>query len=236
MRALVVLLAHGSPDPRSSQGACDVAHRLGKILPGTIVRVAYLNHDWPTLTAAIGRERDAGEITTVKVLPLLLSKASHALRDVPDAVAQAERDHRIKIEVGETIGMKLDLALALDAQVPAGLPIVLAWAGGRTAIAQAETQLLVDQWHQATGRQIVAAGSSESGEHLLAAAVELQERTTQMPMIATFTLFPGVLADQVQSAADAIGTRATTPLFAETALIQILADRLSEHPSSDVSA
>lgn len=233
MSALVVLLAHGSPDPRSSQGACDVANRLEKRLGGSIVRVAYLNHDWPTLTAAIGRERDSGEITSISVLPLLLSKASHALRDVPDAVARAERDHRIKIVVGDTIGMQLDLALALDAQVPADLPIVLAWAGGRTAIAQAETQSLVDQWHQATGRQIVAAGSSESGENLLAAAAELQERTNHVPMIATFTLFPGVLADQVLSAANAIGTRATTPVFQETALIEILVDRLSILQTAD---
>ena len=235
MSALIVLLAHGSPDPRSSQGACDVAHRLGTLLPGTIVRVAYLNHDWPTLTAAIGREYDSGLITTITVLPLLLSKASHALRDVPEAVARAERDHRIKIVVGETIGMQLDLALALDSQVPTGIPLVLAWAGGRTAIAQEETQSLVDLWHQATGREIVAAGASESGEHLLAAAHELQDRTNQMPVIVTFTLFPGVLADQVQSAADSIGTRATTPLFQETALIQILADRLSILQTADQS-
>lgn len=227
MSALVVLLAHGSPDPRSSQGACEVAQRLARHLAGTIVRVAYLNHDWPTLTAGIGRECDSGEISTIQVLPLLLSQASHALRDVPDAVARAERDHRIKIVVGETIGMQLDLALGLDTQVPAGVPLVLAWAGGRTAIAQTATQALVDQWHQATGRQIVAAGSSESGEHLMTAAQELQERTKQMPVIATFTLFPGVLADQVQSAAEVIGTRATSPLFQEPALIKILTKRLS---------
>jgi hypothetical protein len=154
---------------------------------------------------------------------------------VPEAVARAERDHRIKIVVGETIGMQLDLALALDSQVPTGIPLVLAWAGGRTAIAQEETQSLVDLWHQATGREIVAAGASESGEHLLAAAHELQDRTNQMPVIVTFTLFPGVLADQVQSAADSIGTRATTPLFQETALIQILADRLSILQTADQS-
>jgi len=226
--ALVVLLAHGSPDPRSSRAACDVAQRLETFLAGPIVRVAYLDHDWPTLSAAIGRALDSGEISTVQVLPLLLSQASHALRDVPAAVARAELDHRFKIGVGQTIGMQLALALALDAHFEPGAPIVLAWAGGRTALAQAATQALVQEWHDATGREIVAAASSESGDHLAQAVAELLTRTQRRPGIATFTLFPGILADQIAKAASEAGIEATGPLYESPALIEILSLRLSQ--------
>ena len=228
MSPLVVLLAHGSPDPRSSAAVDDVAKRLEIHLEGPAVRVAYLNHNWPTLTAAIGRERDAGCVKDVIVLPLLLSNASHALRDVPAAVADAQRDNRIEISVGQTVGMELRLALTLDTQVPRGTPIVLAWAGGRSTQAQDATQQLVNAWHRATGREIVAAPASESGEFLREAVSELHIRTGVTPALATFTLFPGVLADQVAAVAKDLDLTQTTPLFETTELVEILAERLSQ--------
>ncbi len=228
MAALVVLLAHGSPDPRSSAAVEDVATRLQAFLAGPTVRVAYLNHNWPTLTAAIGRERDAGSIQNVVVLPLLLSNASHALRDVPAAVADAERDHRISIVVGETVGLDLSLALALDTQIAEGAPIVVAWASGRSQQAQTSMQELALAWSAQTGREVIAAAATDSGEFLSTAAADLQGRTNRQPALATFTLFPGVLADQVQAAADCLGLTATTPLFEQPALLEILTQRLSQ--------
>lgn len=232
MSPLVVLLAHGSPDPRSSAAVEDLAERFETFLDGPTVRVAYLNHNWPTLTAAVGRERDAGSLQDVVVLPLLLSNASHALRDVPAAVTDAERDSRISITVGETIGMELALALALDSQAAPGSPIVLAWAGGRSTQAQSATQSLVAGWREETGREVVAAAASESGESLRAAAEELQLRTGLAPTLAIFTLFPGVLADQVLAVAHSLGVAATTPLYNQAALVEILALRLSQTTSA----
>jgi sirohydrochlorin ferrochelatase len=228
MSPLVVLLAHGSPDPRSSAAVEDLAERFEAFLDGPTVRVAYLNHNWPTLTAAVGRERDAGSLHDVVVLPLLLSNASHALRDVPAAVADAERDSRISITVGETVGMELALAVALDSQAAPGSPIVLAWAGGRSTQAQSATQSLVARWREATGREIVAAPASESGEFLRAAVEELQILTGLAPTLAIFTMFPGVLADQVLAVAQSLGLTATTPLYNHAALVEILALRLSQ--------
>ena len=232
MPSLVVLLAHGSPDPRSSAAVEELADRFESFLSGPRVRVAYLNHNWPTLTATVGRERDAGSFEDVVVLPLLLSQASHALRDVPAAVADAQRDSRITLTVGETVGMELDLALALDSQVNPGSPIVLAWAGGRSELAQTATAALVDAWQKATGRVVAAAAATESGEFLAATAADLQARTGLQPALATFTLFPGVLADQVRAAADALGLTATTPLFQQPALLEILARRLWQTTSA----
>lgn len=226
MGELVVLLAHGSPDPRSSAAAAQIAADLERHLDGPIVRIAYLQHNWPTLTAAIGRELDSGVITKVRVQPLILTEATHAVRDIPEAIARAERDHRMTLEVGPTIGMDPSLGPALDALIPPDLPVVLAWAGGRTPAAFTSTQALADAWAVASGREIMLAIVSESGESILTAVQELRQRTGRIPIVATFTLFPGVLADQISTAATAAGTNATTPLCQLPTLIDILDHRL----------
>ncbi len=226
MSELVVLLAHGSPDPRSSEAATEIATRLEQHLNGPIVRIAYLQHNWPTLTAAIGRELDSGAITKVRVQPLILTEATHAIRDIPDAIARAERDNRMTLEVGNTLGMDPSLGSAMDALIPAGIPVVLAWAGGRTPAAFASTEALARAWASQSGREISLAIVSESGEAIIAAVDELKQRTGRTPMVATFTLFPGVLADQISSAAIAAGTCATTPLYHLPSVIDILDQRL----------
>jgi len=175
---LVVLLAHGSPDPRSSQAAAEIAGKLQARLDDSIVRIAYLQHNWPTLTAAIGRELDSGAITRVCVQPLILTEATHAIRDIPEAVSRAERDNRITLEVGDTIGMDPRLACALDATIPPGLSVVLAWAGGRTPQAYASTQALADRWSADSGRAIALAVAGESGESIVTAVQQAGAQAT----------------------------------------------------------
>ncbi|MDO9485891.1 MAG: CbiX/SirB N-terminal domain-containing protein [Actinomycetota bacterium] len=226
MGELIVLLAHGSPDLRSSQAAAGVAQTLERHLAGPIVRIAYLQHNWPTLTAAIGREMDSGAISRVRVQPLILTEATHAVRDIPEAIARAERDHRMILDVGSTIGMDPSLGRAMDALIPQGSPVVLAWAGGRTPAAFASTQALADSWAHFSNREIALAIVSESGDSILAAVQDLAERTGKKPVVATFTLFPGVLADQIAAAAARAGTCATTPLYELPKLIDILDQRL----------
>ncbi len=78
---LGVLLAHGSPDPRSSAcvraAASAVAARTG-----LDVVAAFLDHDEPSRGGAVG-----GHDGDVVVLPLLLSSGFHARVDVPEAGA-----------------------------------------------------------------------------------------------------------------------------------------------------
>lgn len=74
----VVLLAHGSPDPRSSTAVRAVAELLARGREGSVV-AAFLEHDEPRLAEAEVADGAA-------VLPLLLSSAHHATVDVPRAV------------------------------------------------------------------------------------------------------------------------------------------------------
>ena len=60
----------------------------------------------------------------------------------------------------------------------------------------------------------------------MTAVQDMRLSTGLMPVVATFTLFPGVLADQIAAAAAQAGTYATTPLCELANLIDILDQRL----------
>jgi sirohydrochlorin ferrochelatase len=77
----VVLLAHGSPDPRHARGVEALAARVRGLAPGRAVHTAYLDHHPPTpAEAAAAAGRGA-------VVPVLLTPAYHVRVDVPDAVS-----------------------------------------------------------------------------------------------------------------------------------------------------
>ncbi len=76
----VVLLAHGSPDPRHAEGVDALASRVRRLAPRRPVHPAYLDHHPPT-PADAAREAGSGI-----VVPVLLTPAYHARVDVPEAV------------------------------------------------------------------------------------------------------------------------------------------------------
>jgi uroporphyrin-III C-methyltransferase/precorrin-2 dehydrogenase/sirohydrochlorin ferrochelatase len=76
----LVLLAHGSPDPRHARGVERVAEQVRRRWPGQ-VHAAYLDHHGPSATEVAGR-LDGGVL-----VPLLLTSAYHVKSDVPEAAA-----------------------------------------------------------------------------------------------------------------------------------------------------
>lgn len=87
---VVVLLAHGSPNPRHAEDIEALADRVRRRLPGREgepvprVTVAYLDHHPPTPSQALAEQDEPA--TTVAVLPLLLAPGYHLTNDVPQAL------------------------------------------------------------------------------------------------------------------------------------------------------
>jgi sirohydrochlorin ferrochelatase len=77
----IVLLAHGSPDPRHAQGVETLATHVRELAPHRTVHTAYLDHHGPSATEA---GADLGD--HVVVVPVLVTPAYHAKVDVPAAV------------------------------------------------------------------------------------------------------------------------------------------------------
>ncbi|QXE36935.1 sirohydrochlorin chelatase [Streptomyces sp. GMY02] len=93
----LVVVAHGSRDPRTRATIATLLDRVRELRPGVDVRLGHLGIDEPLLSDTL-----VGLGTGRAVLvPLLLSRGTHIKRDLPAALASAPRLHtRIAAPLG----------------------------------------------------------------------------------------------------------------------------------------
>lgn len=201
MSAPVILLGHGSPDPRAAAALRTLAREVARQRPETRVEVAFLDHDDPGLTGLAIELAWAGYGSAV-VVPAFLSTAFHVRVDVPDAVAAAERSSGLRLVVAEPIGPDPALLDLLDGQLPDG-PVVLACAGTRDEPALAGLRDLARQWADRRGGPVELAYASSGGATPpdVATALAWLEADGTRASVASFTLLPGVLPDRIAAAA-----------------------------------
>jgi len=83
----VVLLAHGSPDPRHTRDIAALAHRVAVAAPHVVVHTAYLDHHPPRIADVADAVGDTGS-GPIGLVPLLLTQAFHARVDIPAAARE----------------------------------------------------------------------------------------------------------------------------------------------------
>jgi sirohydrochlorin ferrochelatase len=181
----VVLLAHGSPDPRSAVVVRAAAEQVADRLEGAEVVAAFLDHDAPSLTEAVDGADD-----DVVVLPLLLSAAFHARVDVPAAVAALDRPVRLL----DPLGHPAQILDALVSQVGIGGAAVVVAAGTRVDAERAAFAEAVAASAARTGVTAYAAFATGPGPSLADALVP---GATVVPWL----LAPGRLLDAVRAEA-----------------------------------
>jgi sirohydrochlorin ferrochelatase len=218
---VAVLLAHGSPDPRSQasvlRAATDVASRSG-----VEVRAAFLDHDSRDLATAVASVDPRDDVV---VLPLLLSTAFHARVDVPAAVATLDREVRLLEPVGHPAAL-LDDLLRRSAR-----PAVVIAAGTR-----------VDEERQAFVRAVAAASSRTRIPAVAAYATGPGRRLEGATRpggsaVVPWLLAPGRLLDAVREAATAHGCRVVGDgLLSEALLLDELAARVTSARAASDSA
>ncbi|MFA7267636.1 MAG: CbiX/SirB N-terminal domain-containing protein, partial [Candidatus Nanopelagicales bacterium] len=114
----VVLLSHGSPDPRARLANDLLSRRVGHRL-NAAVSLASLDHDKARLDGAVAhlQSRDIHEIV---VVPLLLNVAYHATSDVPEQTTAVKVSYPgIKLRVARPVGADATLLKGLDAVLKA---------------------------------------------------------------------------------------------------------------------
>ena len=113
----VVLLAHGSPDPRHARDVSSLVCRVAAAAPHFAVRAAYLDHHPPSVAevgASLAEAGDADGRGPVALVPVLLTRAFHVRVDVPAAAhALAEASGR-EILTTDALGPDVLLARALE--------------------------------------------------------------------------------------------------------------------------
>jgi sirohydrochlorin ferrochelatase len=205
---LGVLLAHGSPDPRSARWVACAAAGAGD-RAGFPVTTAFLDHDQPSLEAAVAEADD-----DVVVLPLLLSSAFHARVDVPAAVDALPRPVRLLSPLGHP-GAVLD--------------VVLSRAEGAAVVVAAGTK--VNEERAAFADAVAASAARVGVTATVAFATGPGARLTESApgtAVVPWLLAPGRLLDAVVAEAQEAGlTLVGGPLLDEATMLDAIAGALT---------
>lgn len=222
-----VLLAHGSPDPRSGvvvrATAATLAHRLA--LP---VSVAFLDHELPDLTSAVQAGRDCDPDDHVVILPLLLSSAFHARVDVPAAVDALPVSSSRQVSLLNPLGHPAQLLD--DLLIRAAGPCVVVAAGTRVDEERDVFVAAVSASSRRTGIFALATFATGPGPRL--EDVVLAGSATVIPWL----LAPGRLLDAIKSAGAAHGcAHSGEGLLLEELMVAEIAARLGSAADKGLS-
>jgi sirohydrochlorin ferrochelatase len=233
--APVVLVAHGSRDPRAAASTRALARAVAAARPGLDVRTAYLDHTHPKPPQVLGALQAAGHAAAT-VVPLLLTAAYHGRVDIPAVLDRARADGlRASITLTDVLGPvdgEVHPALlaglrrrlsALDVSYDA---LVLAAAGTRVAEARETVREAASALGASLGVPCVPAYASAAGPTGADAVRQLQRDGARRVAVAAYFLAPGRLYDMVTSSAREAGAVAVAdPLGNAREIAHLVLDR-----------
>ncbi|WP_432986056.1 sirohydrochlorin chelatase [Dactylosporangium sp. CA-233914] len=230
----VLLVAHGSSDPRAAAATRALARAVAAQRPGSDVRCAFLDHAGPrpgeqlAAFAALGHRRAV-------VVPLLLTNAFHGRYDLP-AVLQRARADGLALDVTTTDVLGAGAPALLLSALRRLLPpisydgVVLAAAGTRDDLARHGVDVAAAALGASLGRPCVAAYASASPVTGAAAVAALRARGCERIAVSSYFLAPGKLHDLVIDSALRAGALApvAAPLGAHVDVARLVVSRLGE--------
>ena len=225
-RLAVVLVAHGSRDPRAAAATEALARAVRRARPGWDVRATYLDHAGPrpleVLAALPGRR--------AVVVPLLLTKAYHGRVDVPAVLSEAA-GLPVSATLAEVLGAAPAVIEGLVRRLPAERfdAVVLAAAGTRDAAAR---KTIEGAARALSARLSVpcAVSYASAAPPLPGAAVDLLRAAGARRIgVAAYFLAPGRLYDlAARSALEAGAVAVAEPLADTPEIVRLVASRVDE--------
>ncbi|MFI5906818.1 sirohydrochlorin chelatase [Dactylosporangium sp. NPDC051541] len=230
----VLLVAHGSSDPRAAAATRALTRAVAAQRPGLDVRCAFLDHAGPRpgeqlfAFAALGHRR-------AMVVPLLLTNAFHGRFDLPGVLRQA-RAEGLDLDVTTTAVLGAGApALLLSALrrllPPAGYDgIVLAAAGTRDDLARHSVDTAAAALGAALGVPCTPGYASASPITGAAAVATLRARGCRRIAVSSYFLAPGKLHDIVIDSAVRAGALrpVAEPLCAHVDIARLVMARIGE--------
>ncbi|QKW10717.1 sirohydrochlorin chelatase [Streptomyces sp. NA04227] len=226
-RPALILVAHGSRDPRALATVHALRERVREHRPGLDVRLGHIELNAPLLTDTLA-ELEHGPAVLV---PLLLGRGYHIKQDIPSVTAGAGP---LDTRVAPPLGPHRLLVDALHARlVEAGWPtrmtaadrrsagIVLAAAGSRDPDSARDTQQTAARLADRLGVPVLP-GYATSEPSVPAAVRALQERGRHRIAVASYFTAPGRFSGQCAEASPWI---AAEPLGAHPALAELVLRR-----------
>ena len=231
----LIVLAHGSRDPRSSRTVREIAAATKAMRPDLRIESAFLDLAKPDLDAVVDRLVAKGH-TEIVVVPLLLASAYHARVDVPAAVDRvAARHPAVGVRASDVIGTDASLLTVLDLRLREALrrarvreldALVLAAAGSSDALANASVARLARLWgtrHRLpTSVAFASAAPPSAGE----AVRDWRRQGRRHVAVGSLFIAPGQLPDRASELAYEAGAVAVSaPLGAHDELGRLIVAR-----------
>jgi sirohydrochlorin ferrochelatase len=192
----LVLVGHGSRDPRSAAALHGLAERVRIARPALDVRLCFLELSVPSLEQVL-----SGLAGDVVVVPLLLGEAHHARSDIPTRVSAAARaDRRLRVSVTGVIGTHERIDDALLARTGAWADVdgwVLAATGSSHAAANDAVRYRAALLGRRLRRPVRAAFATAAAPGIAAAVADLRDAGCAQVAILPWFLAPGLLLDRV---------------------------------------
>lgn len=110
-RPVLLVIAHGSRDPRHAATVHALVRRVRARRPGLRVETGFLDFNVPSVNGVL-ESLDAEGVRDVVALPLLLTRAFHAKADIPAVLRQAPP--RLRVRQAAVLGPSPLLTDALE--------------------------------------------------------------------------------------------------------------------------
>ncbi|MER6531688.1 sirohydrochlorin chelatase [Streptomyces sp. NPDC001508] len=234
----LVLVAHGSRDPRALHTVRALMERIRRLRPAVPVRLGHIELNEPLLPDTLAGLGGAPAV----LVPLLLSRGHHVKRDIPEAVAAAAPHARVAAPLGphpllvDTLCARLIEAgwrIRTTEAARRGSGIVLAAAGSRDADSAADTRRTARLLADRLGVPVVPAYASAATPTVPAALRALADRGRHRIAVASCFTAPGRFATQCAEQAPWI---ASAPLGAHPALAHLVLHRYDQTLATPTSA
>ncbi|MFJ1603967.1 sirohydrochlorin chelatase [Streptomyces sp. NPDC088253] len=231
----LVLVAHGSRDPRALSTVRTLIERVRELRPHLSVHLGHIELDEPlladTLASLDGKDGADGAV----LVPLLLSRGYHVKRDIPEAAAAVPGLRaRIAAPLGphpllvETLYARLVEAgwrtgMSDAARRAAG--VVLAAAGSRDPESVIDTRRTAQLLAERLGVPVVPAYASAAAPTVSAAVRALAARGRHRIAVASYFTAPGRFATECAAAAPWI---VAAPLGTHAAMARLILHRYDQ--------
>ncbi|MFJ3295980.1 sirohydrochlorin chelatase [Streptomyces bacillaris] len=234
----LLVVAHGSRDPRALRTVLALLDRVRDLRPGLDVRLGHIELNRPLLPDTLDGLRGADAV----LVPLLLGRGHHVKHDLPAAAAAAPF---VRTRIAAPLGPHPLLVEALYGRlVEAGwgaadqgdrhTAVVLAAAGSRDPDSAQDTRRTARMLEERLGGvPVVPAYTSAATPTVPAALRRLAARGRHRTFVASYFTAPGRFAS---AAAGAAPRTAALPLGAHPAMARLLLHRYDQAVSATAPA
>ncbi|MER5879380.1 sirohydrochlorin chelatase [Streptomyces sp. NPDC060235] len=232
-RPVLVVIAHGSRDPRHAATVHALVRRVRAQRPGLRVETGFLDFNIPSVQGVLA-SLDAEGVRDVVALPLLLTRAFHAKSDIPAVLREAPS--RMRVRQAEVLGPSPLLTAALERRLyEAGLTpadksstgVVLASAGSTDPEAIAVIAAIAREWRHTGWCAVRPAFASASLPRTEDAVRDLRALGCERVAVAPYVLAPGFLPDRIARGAEQADVLADV-LGPAPEVARVLLDRYDE--------